>query len=502
MMFLIQGMKSVAGNQYKMWGPGLRPSTSILPCRYFFVEREQVDGDDSEGILENEDTNDKLSVTIEGVGDNNRICRPHTEVFSRPSGYLVRYKLFYSCKDIEISVTVNGDHISGSPLHIQGVSHADSCHCPRQALEDWVKENQCPQPSKQMDDDLKQFEEEGVDMRVALEKAKNTFSHGGSQCWCHYAVKDGEIYRQCYGQHVGFSMFWDNVLDWLSRRAVLPDLEMLVNLGDWPLVKPAHQSIPMFSWCGSHDTHDMVFPTYELTEASLECMGRQSLDVLSAMGKNQVPWEEKIEKLFWRGRDSRRERLKLVELGKKYPDVINASITAYFFFREEEARLGKSPYISFFDFFSHKYQLNIDGTVAAYRLPYLLAGTGVVFKQESSYYEHFYSGLQPWEHFIPVAADLSDLVERITWARDNDNKAKKISENAQKFAEDHLLPQNVLCYHAQLLSRWARIVRNKVQVGEGMEKVEKQKKSDSRFGSCICEDPIEKDPTKSSREEL
>ena len=44
-------------------------------------------------------------------------------------------------------------------------------------------------------------------------------------------MKDGEIYRQCYGQHVGFSMFWDNVLDWLARRAVLPDLEMLVNLG-------------------------------------------------------------------------------------------------------------------------------------------------------------------------------------------------------------------------------------------------------------------------------
>ena len=85
-----------------------------------------------------------------------------------------------------------------------------------------------------MDEDLKEFKEAGVDMRVALERAKSMFSHRGSQCWCHYAVKDGEIYRQCYGQHVGFSMFWDNVLAWLSRRAVLPDLEMLVNLGMYP----------------------------------------------------------------------------------------------------------------------------------------------------------------------------------------------------------------------------------------------------------------------------
>ena len=32
----------------------------------------------------------------------------------------------------------------------------------------------------------------------------------------------------------------------------------------------------------------------------------------------------------------------------------------------------------------------MDGTVAAYRLPYLLAADSVVLKQESKYYEHFY----------------------------------------------------------------------------------------------------------------
>ena len=233
-ILVIQTRKSEAADatHYRMWGPGLKPDTVILPCRYFFVERVQSDSDnheDSEDMLKN--TKDNLSVTIEGVGDNNRICRPHTEVFDRPAGFLVRYKIFYSCKNIEISVKVNGEHISGSPLKIEDVSNADSCDCPRQTLEDWIVENNCPAPPKQMDDDLKQFEDEGVDMRVALEKAKNTFSHGGSQCWCHYAVKDGEIFRQCYGQHVGFSMFWDNVLNWLARRALLPDLEMLVNLG-------------------------------------------------------------------------------------------------------------------------------------------------------------------------------------------------------------------------------------------------------------------------------
>lgn len=38
----------------------------------------------------------------------------------------------------------------------------------------------------------------------------------------------------------------------------------------------------------------------------------------------------------------------------------------------------------------YKYQINLDGTVAAYRLPYLLAGDAVVLKQDSQYYEFFY----------------------------------------------------------------------------------------------------------------
>jgi hypothetical protein len=43
----------------------------------------------------------------------------------------------------------------------------------------------------------------------------------------------GLLYRKCYGEHVGFAMFWDAVLSWLARRGQLPDLEMMVNLGEW-----------------------------------------------------------------------------------------------------------------------------------------------------------------------------------------------------------------------------------------------------------------------------
>ena len=56
----------------------------------------------------------------------------------------------------------------------------------------------------------------------------------------------------------------------------MPDTEFLINLGDWPLVSKGDNApiIPMFSWCKNNNTYDIMLPTYEITEAALECMGR------------------------------------------------------------------------------------------------------------------------------------------------------------------------------------------------------------------------------------
>lgn len=66
----------------------------------------------------------------------------------------------------------------------------------------------------------------------------------------------------------------DNILLSLSRKVVLPDVEMFINLGDWPLVRDPNHLFPIFSWCGSTDSYDIVMPTYDITESSLEIMGR------------------------------------------------------------------------------------------------------------------------------------------------------------------------------------------------------------------------------------
>lgn len=75
------------------------------------------------------------------------------------------------------------------------------------------------------------------------------------------------------------------------------------------------------------------------------------LDMLSVQGNIDKPWDKKIPKVFWRGRDSNRRRLELAQLAQENPDLFNVSLTNYFFHRDEEKKYGKTEHVSFFKFF-------------------------------------------------------------------------------------------------------------------------------------------------------
>ena len=57
----------------------------------------------------------------------------------------------------------------------------------------------------------------------------------------------------------------------------------------------------------------------------------------------------------------------------------------------------------------------------------------------------------PWEHYIPVQRDLSNLMERLEWALSEDAKSEIMAVNAVKLANNHLLPDDLYCYLVRLL---------------------------------------------------
>ncbi|XP_055600451.1 protein O-glucosyltransferase 2-like [Uranotaenia lowii] len=453
----------------RVWGPGVELADKFtIGARYFFIEPRSSDGNLLTETF-------KYRVIFSGrskIGE----CRVKIEQIDRYDGSaIIRYKLLETCWNVEIHVMHGERHLGKSPFIFKDKLYIENCYCPKHSLEEWLAQVECPLEDPQIENDMIPFR--AVNFSSLRPRIIRQYDKPGSVSLCNYVVKDNSIYRTCYGQYTGFKMYMDAILMSLTRKLRLPDMELFVNLGDWPLVtKGGHRRTtgpyPIFSWCGSEDSFDIVMPTYDIVESSLEAMSRVTLDMISVQRRG-IPWENKTPKAFWRGRDSRRERLELVGISQRHPDLVNASLTNFFFFRDEEKIYGpKVAYISFFEFFNFKYQINIDGTVAAYRLPYLLGGSSVVFKTESKYYEHFYNKLHRGTHFIGVKADLSDLISKIGYAIQNDYEMLQIRDSAKQFVQDHLLPKSILCYYGLLFKQYSQNIVSSVQVIPGMNKVE------------------------------
>ena len=120
--------------------------------------------------------------------------------------------------------------------------------------------------------------------------------------------------------------------------------------------------------------------------------------------------------------------------------------------------------IGFLDYWRYKYLLNLDGTVAAYRLPALLAGNSVVLKQDSKWYEHFYAELEPFVHYIPVKEDATDVMDQLQWARTYDRRAQRIARRGREYARARLGAEAIYCYYFRALERYGGAMNYKPKV--------------------------------------
>ena len=96
------------------------------------------------------------------------------------------------------------------------------------------------------------------------------------------------------------------------------------------------------------------------------------------------------------------------------------------------------PWIAESSWLGDKYAIDIDGHTNSWSNFLVRLHLGCcVFKIESQfgYRQWYYDRIKPWEHFVPVRADMGDLEEKIDWARSNQEKAREIARNGQEFAQ-------------------------------------------------------------------
>ncbi|MBX3503140.1 MAG: hypothetical protein KF889_27160 [Alphaproteobacteria bacterium] len=84
-----------------------------------------------------------------------------------------------------------------------------------------------------------------------------------------------------------------------------------------------------------------------------------------------------------------------------------------------------------------RYHVAVDGNSLAWSSTFtrLLLGCCILKPESSGGYRQWYSdALVPWQHYVPVAADLGDLRDKIEWCRGHESEAAAIAARGQRLA--------------------------------------------------------------------
>lgn len=94
----------------------------------------------------------------------------------------------------------------------------------------------------------------------------------------------------------------------------------------------------------------------------------------------------------------------------------------------------------------------------------MLAANSLIVKEDSPYVEFFYSSLQPYTHYLPLASNLGNLESQIEWASTHSEHVLRMIDNANAFANEHMTDERVTRFMRRTLSEYAKLMRYDVSV--------------------------------------
>ena len=233
------------------------------------------------------------------------------------------------------------------------------------------------------------------------------------------------------------------VLERLQGEKALPSgITFVMNVHDYP---QHHQDViglsqpPLFSFCPSVGFADLPVVHNEMMNYDPS---------LAAETRRQNPWSERLDTAYWRGSTTggwytldnwpEKPRTILTNISRHRPDVVDAA-----FVRCAQCDPGvweqlqsaglcqdSGAYPGAGDLRARKFLVDIDGNACSFRFISLLGHGSVVFKVQPKYTEWFDSLILPYVHYIPIREDMSDLVDKLLWARRHDQEMERVSKAA------------------------------------------------------------------------
>lgn len=193
-------------------------------------------------------------------------------------------------------------------------------------------------------------------------------------------------------------------------------------------------------------------------------------DTVKKYAVDDTPWNMKKDRAVFRGgnrpsmyfrnktdadlhcHDVGRTRLQF--LSQQQPDVLDVSIGG--------TCGGVHTHLDRLEPHEHhkyKYILYAEGNCMwADRTRTQVFGPSTIVKQETPCGQFFEPLMKPYTHYIPTDFFFTDTVEKVLWARYNDEKASQIVKNANQFAQNFLTLQGIEAYVEVLLDEYTKLL--------------------------------------------
>lgn len=156
-------------------------------------------------------------------------------------------------------------------------------------------------------------------------------------------------------------------------------------------------------------------------------------------------------------------RSRLVYLGQQRPDLLEVGLKVYDsqVFGDEYAQINSfKHYPADAQARDFRYVIYAEGACGwADRLKTLLLYNATILLQNTSCSEYYRDLMEPYVHYIPVEGNFDDLLEKISWARQHDDKAADIARNALHLHQKYLTVASMRCYMNALFDRYSKLTR-------------------------------------------
>jgi EGF-domain serine glucosyl/xylosyltransferase len=243
-------------------------------------------------------------------------------------------------------------------------------------------------------------------------------------------------------------------------------LEDAVNLRTPELNREKHK-VPVFGFTktdqqptwGLHPDGIVLIPCFTMWVFQAPSIGRwKSIFERVPRVADQISWENRIDKLMWRGARTG-DRQWLTDIGERKND----STLDIEFIQWKPGKLSSlysDNFKTVHEFCRYKYLLHQEGWSYSNRLKYLmLCGSPVIYAKFHGWEEYWYHLLKP-DHNILLFKDKGNEQSFRNVTRSimqNDEKAILVGNNGRALIEQYLSEQAILCYFRNVLIRYAKL---------------------------------------------